>query len=149
MTEISIWQVIKVCIIILLLLIVVKKILKVWREHKHEVKIINDDNYRNDYNEQRNRNIETVMKPVSNTVSSMLTSPEYGNPIPLKGGDDFSDPDFDEYDTQDSFGNAMTGGSMFDVLSKIKNKPKKKSIFKSKATKKKGSTSKKTSSKKR
>lgn len=172
MAEISIWKVIKVCIIILLLLIVVKKILKVWREHKREQKLIDDAAYRNQIYQQQlgtaqmhRDNFAAVTAPVTGVAAAAMAPPVYANPVPMYGGaDDFEDPDFEdmeaydegddsdseEYDSDEE--ETMTGGSFFDILSKIKAKPKKKSSSKAKPKKKstsKAKPKKKTSSKKK
>ena len=145
MAEISIWKVIKACIIILLLLIVVKKILKVWREHKKEQKLIDDAAYRNQIYQQQlgtaqmhRDNFAAVTAPVTGVATAAVAPPVYVNPQPMYGGaDDFKDPNFNDMEAYDSDEeDTMTGGSFFDILSKIKAKPKKKSISKTKPKKK-------------
>lgn len=178
MAEISIWKVIKACIIILLLLIVVKKILKVWREHRRERKLIDDAAYRNQIHQQQlataqmhRDNFAAVTAPVTGVATAAMASPAYVNPAPMYGGaDDFEDPDFEqieayeeeseeESDSEEEYESeeeTMTGGSFFDILSKIKSKPKKKKAASKAKPKKKATTkakpkskAKKTSSKKK
>ena len=119
MAEISLWTAIKTCVIILLLIVVFKKLLKVWRQHKKEMKLMDDEAYAKRVhqeklmNEQsRRENFAAATAPISNFAQAAVAPPTYGNPM-MYGGDE---------EDVDEFGGDT--GSFFDVLSKVK-KPKK------------------------
>lgn len=164
MAEISLWGVIKACIIILLLLFVIKKILDIWTEHKRNQKYLDDSGYRNDIQQQEMARLNLykdtatdLTNAVSNGVSNAVSeNGNYSNPNPMSGGyyggaddgeseedvEDFEEDEEDSEDSEEAEEAVMEGGSFFDILSKIKTKPKKKSIFNLKPKKKAASKSK-------
>lgn len=94
MTTVSIWQVIKVCVIILLVLWVIKKCLKAYREHRKEMKKMDNDGYRLQLQREdlerkqfARDTLKDVMEPGMNLTRDLVNGTQQTQLQPMTGGD--------------------------------------------------------------